>query len=44
VDPRREGYPAGQAVGAIWSLEPAGDIVRAMAAEAERVIAGLPGR
>jgi enoyl-[acyl-carrier protein] reductase II len=44
VDSRREGYPAGQAVGAIWSLEPAGDIVRAMAAEAERIIAGLPGR
>lgn len=41
VDPRREGYPAGQAVGAITSLLPAGDIVRAMVADAERVIATL---
>lgn len=41
VDPRREGYPAGQAVGAITSIEPAGDIVRAIVGEAERVIAGL---
>lgn len=44
VDPRREGYPAGQAVGAIWSLEPAGDIVRAMSAQADRILAGLGGR
>jgi enoyl-[acyl-carrier protein] reductase II len=41
VDPRREGYPAGQAVGGIESLVPAGDIVRSMVQEAERVLAGL---
>jgi enoyl-[acyl-carrier protein] reductase II len=44
VDPHREGYPAGQAVGAIHGLVPAGDIVRSMVSEAERVVAGLsPG-
>ena len=41
IDPDREGYPAGQAVGAISTLIPAGDIVRSMAAEAERIIAAL---
>jgi enoyl-[acyl-carrier protein] reductase II len=41
VDPRREGYPAGQAVGGISSLQPAGDIVRSMVSEAERVLAKL---
>lgn len=41
VDPEREGYPAGQAVGAISSLIPAGDIVRSMVAEAEQIIATL---
>jgi enoyl-[acyl-carrier protein] reductase II len=41
VDPQREGYPAGQAVGAIDELIPAGDIVRAMVQEAERVIAKI---
>ena len=41
VDPRREGYPAGQAVGAITSIVPAGDIVRSIVKEAQRVIDGL---
>ncbi|MGH9021054.1 MAG: NAD(P)H-dependent flavin oxidoreductase [Acidimicrobiales bacterium] len=41
VDPRREAYPAGQAVGAIESLIPAGDIVRTMVDDATRIIAGL---
>ena len=41
VDPEREGYPAGQAVGAISTLIPAGDIVRSMVAEAEQIIATL---
>ncbi len=41
VDPEREGYPAGQAVGAISTLIPAGDIVRGMVAEAEQIIATL---
>ena len=36
VDPDRECYPAGQGVGAIHDLIPAGDIVRAVVAEAER--------
>jgi enoyl-[acyl-carrier protein] reductase II len=44
VDPRREGYPAGQVVGAITTLEPAGDIVRSMVTQAERIIAGLSPR
>jgi len=38
VDPRREGYPAGQVVGAIASLRPAADIVQSMVAEAQAVI------
>jgi enoyl-[acyl-carrier protein] reductase II len=41
IDPRREGYPAGQAVGAIKSIVPAGDIVRSIVDEAQRVIDGL---
>jgi len=35
VDPLREGYPAGQAVGAIDRLIPAGEIVASMMREAE---------
>src|SRR3954468_14447073 len=38
VDPDRECYPAGQGVGAIDSLVPAGDVVRAIVAEAERAL------
>ena len=41
IDPDREGYPAGQAVGAISTLIPAGDIVRSMVAEAEQIIGAL---
>lgn len=41
VDPRREGYPAGQAVGAIDAVIPAGDIVRSMVDQAERILAAL---
>jgi enoyl-[acyl-carrier protein] reductase II len=41
VDPRREGYPAGQAVGAITEVIAAGDIVRSIVEEAQRVIDGL---
>ena len=41
VDPHREGYPAGQAVGAITSIVPAGDIVRSIVDEAQRVIDAL---
>jgi enoyl-[acyl-carrier protein] reductase II len=44
VDPLREGYPAGQAVGGIEALIPAGDIVRSMVAQAEQVIADLSRR
>jgi enoyl-[acyl-carrier protein] reductase II len=36
VDPDRECYPAGQGVGGIDALIPAGDIVRSIVAEAER--------
>lgn len=38
VDPERECYPAGQCVGAIDSLVPAGHIVREVVAEAERTL------
>jgi enoyl-[acyl-carrier protein] reductase II len=38
TDPRREFYPCGQGVGAIHALEPAGDIVRRLVAEAEAVV------
>ena len=36
VDPTRECYPAGQGVGAIHELVPAGDLVRRFVAEAGR--------
>lgn len=38
VDPAREFWPAGQGVGAIDELVPAGDLVRSIVAEAEEVI------
>ncbi|HEY1280454.1 MAG TPA: nitronate monooxygenase family protein [Acidimicrobiales bacterium] len=38
TDPRREFYPCGQGVGGIDTLEPAGDIVRRLVAEAEAVV------
>lgn len=38
VDPDREFWPAGQGVGAIGRLVPAGDLVRSIVAEAEAVI------
>jgi enoyl-[acyl-carrier protein] reductase II len=41
IDPSREGYPTGQGVGAISELEPAGELVRRIVAEAEQVVAGL---
>ncbi len=43
VDPRREGYPAGQAVGAISSLEPAGRIVQQIVEQADAIVAQLNG-
>lgn len=39
VDPDREGYPAGQGVGAIDMLVPAGELVRRFVAEAEAALA-----
>ncbi len=41
VDPDREFMPAGQAIGAIDELVPAGDLVRSMVAGAEAVLARL---
>jgi enoyl-[acyl-carrier protein] reductase II len=41
VDPERECYPAGQGVGGIAGLEPAGDVVRRVVREAEEVLARL---
>jgi enoyl-[acyl-carrier protein] reductase II len=38
VDPNRECYPAGQGVGAIHELVPAGDLVRSIVAEAETAL------
>jgi enoyl-[acyl-carrier protein] reductase II len=42
VDPDRECYPAGQGVGAIDRIVPAGDVVRAIVAEADAVLARMP--
>jgi enoyl-[acyl-carrier protein] reductase II len=47
VDPTREFYPAGQGVGAINELVPAGELVRRIVREAEGVlsrIGKLPAR
>ncbi len=44
VDPRREFYPAGQGVGAIDELVPAGELVRRMVEEAEATLGGLHAR
>lgn len=41
VDPEREFMPAGQAMGAIDALVPAGDLVRSIVAEAEAILARL---
>jgi enoyl-[acyl-carrier protein] reductase II len=41
VDPRREGYPAGQVVGGIHDVVPAGDIVARMVRDAEEILARL---
>ena len=41
IDPDKEGYPAGQAVGAIEALVPAGELLASMVAEAEAVLARL---
>lgn len=41
VDPNREGYPAGQCVGAIDDVLPAGTIVHQMVSDAERILARL---
>jgi enoyl-[acyl-carrier protein] reductase II len=38
VDPDREGFPAGQGVGAIDDLVPAADLVRRFVAEAEAAL------
>jgi enoyl-[acyl-carrier protein] reductase II len=43
VDPEREFMPAGQAVGAIDELAPAGDLVARFVAEAESALAGAAG-
>lgn len=41
VDPDLECYPAGQAVGGITAVRPAGDIVRSLVSEAEAVLARI---
>ncbi|MBM3828044.1 MAG: nitronate monooxygenase [Actinobacteria bacterium] len=41
IDPKREFMPAGQGVGAVRELVPAGDLVRRIVREAEQVIAAL---
>ena len=40
IDPDREGYPAGQGVGAIDALVPAGELVTRFVAEAEAALCG----
>ncbi|MGH9090682.1 MAG: NAD(P)H-dependent flavin oxidoreductase [Acidimicrobiales bacterium] len=42
VDPDRECYPAGQGVGGVTALVPAGELVRRMVAEAEAALARIP--
>ncbi len=41
VDPGREAYPAGQGVGGLEALEPAGDLVRRLVREAEEILGAL---
>jgi enoyl-[acyl-carrier protein] reductase II len=41
VDPARECYPAGQAVGGIGAVTPAGDLVRGIVEQAEAVLARI---
>jgi enoyl-[acyl-carrier protein] reductase II len=41
IDPDREGYPAGQAVGAITELTPAGELVAQIVEEGERALRRL---
>jgi enoyl-[acyl-carrier protein] reductase II len=43
IDPRREAYPAGQGVGAISTLIPAGDLVTSIVAQAQRIISKISG-
>ena len=43
IDPARECYPAGQGLGAIGELVPAGDLVRRFVAEAEAALAAAAG-
>ncbi len=43
VDPAREAYPAGQGIGAIGELVPAGDLVRQFVADAETILERLNG-
>jgi len=41
VDPRREGYPAGQVVGAITEVVPAGELVHRMVDQADAILGRL---
>ena len=41
VDPRREAYPAGQAVGAIDGLVPAGELVTRIVEQADAILTRL---
>lgn len=41
VDPRREAYPAGQGVGAISALIPAGELVQSIVNDAQRIISRM---
>ncbi|MDQ2648375.1 MAG: nitronate monooxygenase, partial [Actinomycetota bacterium] len=43
VDPERECYPAGQAVGGISAVTPAGDIVHSLVEEAEAILSRISG-
>ena len=42
IDPERECYPAGQAVGGIGAVTPAADIVHSVVAQAEAVLERMP--
>ncbi len=42
IDPDRECYPAGQGVGGIHEVRPAGEIVRSIVAQAESILSAMP--
>ena len=44
ADPARTCFPAGQGIGGFREIKPAGDVLREIVGQAERVLAGLAAR